>query len=133
MQKTGGSNPEEMIYFSGKPVALFNPVSGAWTDLIWAGSNIVAEVPGSQGATPTWRLLDHEGSLVATTDNSGNIDSSNLIAPYGQLMATSTSDRTCIPAYIRTQSMAATMPGITTTPQSRPAGCAPTPTTVATT
>jgi hypothetical protein len=49
-------------------------------------------VPGSQTATPTWRLLDHEGSLVATTDNSGNINSSNLLAPYGQLMASNTSD-----------------------------------------
>jgi len=92
IQKTGGSNPEEMIYLNSKPIALYNPSTGAWTDLIWAGSNIIAEVPGSQAATPTWRLLDHEGSLVATTDNSGNINSSNMIAPYGQLMATSTND-----------------------------------------
>ncbi|MGC9293443.1 MAG: hypothetical protein ACP5EP_12115, partial [Acidobacteriaceae bacterium] len=92
VEKTGGSNPEEMIYFNGRPVALYNPSSGVWTDLIWAGNNIIAEVPGSQTATPTWRLLDHEGSLVATTDNSGNINSSNLLAPYGQLMASNTSD-----------------------------------------
>ncbi|MGC9293500.1 MAG: hypothetical protein ACP5EP_12410, partial [Acidobacteriaceae bacterium] len=41
VQKTGGSNPEEIIYFNGRPVALYNPASGAWTDLIWAGNNLL--------------------------------------------------------------------------------------------
>lgn len=80
------------IEFNSPRPAPPNPRNGVWTDLIWAGNNIIAEVPGSQTATPTWRLLDHEGSLVATTDNSGNINSSNLLAPYGQLMASNTSD-----------------------------------------
>ena len=92
VEKTGGSNPAELIYFNGKPVALYNPTSGAWTDLIWAGSNIVAEVPGSQSATPTYRLLDHEGSLVAATDNSGNVLGTNLLTPYAQAMVSGTSD-----------------------------------------
>ena len=80
------------IEFNSPRPAPQNPRNGVWTDRIWAGNNIIAEVPGSQTATPTWRLLDHEGSLVATTDNSGNINSSNLLAPYGQLMASNTSD-----------------------------------------
>ena len=80
------------IEYRNRSAALPNPPDAAWTDLIWAGNNIIAEVPGSQTATPAWRLLDHEGSLITATDNSGNINSSNLIAPYGQLMASSTSD-----------------------------------------
>ena len=80
------------IEFNSRPAAPSNPRNGVWTDLIWTGNRIIAEVPGSQTATPTWRLLDHEGSLVATTDNSGNINSSNLLAPYVQLMASNTSD-----------------------------------------
>ena len=92
VQKTGGSNPTEVVYFGGKPVALLNPSTGAWTDLIWAGNNMLAEVAGNQTATPVYRLLDHEGSLVTTTDNSGNVTGSNLLAPYGQLMSSGTSD-----------------------------------------
>jgi len=90
--KTGGSNPGEVIYFNGKPVALHNPANGAWTDLIWAGNNLLAEVAGSQTAVPDYRLLDHEGSLVATTDGSGNVTGTNLLTPYGQSMTSNTSD-----------------------------------------
>ena len=92
VEKTGGGNSTEYIYFNGKPLALYNPANGAWTDLIWAGSNLLAEVPGSQGAVPVYRLLDHEGSLVATTDNSGNVTGTNLLTPYGQLLTSSTND-----------------------------------------
>ncbi len=34
VQNTGGSHPTETIYFSGKPIALLNPSTNAWTDLI---------------------------------------------------------------------------------------------------
>ena len=37
-----------------------------------SSGNIIAEVAGNQGAVPTYRILDHEGTLVATTDGSGN-------------------------------------------------------------
>jgi len=90
--KTGGSNPGEVIYFNGKPIALHNPTSGAWTDLVWAGNNLLAEVPGSQTATPVYRLLDHEGSLVATTDGSGNVTGTNLMMPYGETLSSNTND-----------------------------------------
>ncbi len=66
--------------------------SGAWTDLIWAGSNLLAEVAGSQTAAPVYRLLDHEGSLVATTDGSGNVTGTNLMMPYGETLSSNTSD-----------------------------------------
>ncbi len=92
VEKTGGSNPTEVVYFNGHPMALLNATSGAWTDLIWAGSNMLAEVAGSQTATPVYRLLDHEGSLVATTDGSGNVTGTNLMMPYGETMSSNTSD-----------------------------------------
>ncbi len=92
VEKSGGSNPEEVIYFNGQPMALLNPSSGTWTDLIWAGKSLIAEVPGSQSAAPDYRLLNHEGSLAATTDGSGNLTGTNLMTPYGQLMASSTTD-----------------------------------------
>ena len=123
VQKTGGSNPTEVIYFNGHPIALLNATSGAWTyDLIWAGSNMVAEVPATQTALPVYRLLDHEGSLVATTDASGNVTGTNLMAPYGELSPPTPATRMCIRAYIRTRNMVATMPGTATTPPSKAAG-----------
>ena len=71
-------------------MALYNPASGAWTDMIWAGGNLLGEVTGSQA--PEYRLLDHEGSLVATTDGSGGVTGMDLLTPYGQAVSNSTSD-----------------------------------------
>ena len=92
VEKTGGSNPTEVVYFNGHPIALLNPSTGAWTDLIWAGSNLLAEVAGNQTAVPVYRLLDHEGSLVATTDGSGNVTGTNLMIPYGETLSSNTND-----------------------------------------
>ena len=71
-------------------MALYNPASGAWTDMVWAGGNLLGEVTGSQA--PEYRLLDHEGSLVATTNSSGNVTGMDLLTPYGQAVSNSTSD-----------------------------------------
>lgn len=60
--------------------------------MIGAQNTNIAEVAGSQGAVPTYRLLDHEGTLVATTDGSGNVTGTSLTTPYGQVMASNTSD-----------------------------------------
>jgi RHS repeat-associated protein len=91
--KTGGSNPTETIYFGGKAIALHNATSGAWTDLIWAGEGMIAEVAGTTKTTlPVYRLLDHEGSLTMTTDGSGNVTGTNLMGPYGETLSSSTSD-----------------------------------------
>jgi RHS repeat-associated protein len=53
---------------------------------------MLAEVAGSQTATPVYRLLDHEGSLVATTNASGNVTGTNLMMPYGETLASNTTD-----------------------------------------
>ena len=93
VQKTGGSNATEIIYFSGHPVALLNAANNTWTtDLIWAGKNLLAEVPGSQTGSPVYRLLDHEGTLAATTTSSGAVIATNLFTPYGQPMIAGTGD-----------------------------------------
>jgi len=92
VEKTGGSNPGAIIYFAGHPIALHNPSSGAYTDLILAGNNLMAEVAGTQTATLVYRLLDHEGSLVATTNASGNVTGTNLMMPYGDVLTSNTSD-----------------------------------------
>lgn len=81
VDKVGGTKPGDTIYFGGRPIALYSTSSHAWTDLIWAGNNMSAEVAGSQTATPVYRLLDHEGSLVATTDASGNVTAGSPPTP----------------------------------------------------
>ncbi len=88
VQKTGGSNATEIVYFRGHPVALLNPSSGAWTDLIWAGDSLLTEL----GQSTTYRLLDHEGSLALATDGSGNVLGANVLTPYGQNMNEQLSD-----------------------------------------
>ena len=92
VEKTGGSNPGEVVYFNGRPLALLNPASNSWTDLIWAGSSLIAEVPGSQSGSAVYRLLDHEGSLAATVDSTGGILATNLFTPYGQWMNSGAGD-----------------------------------------
>ena len=92
VEKTGGSNPAEFIYFNGNPIAVLNPSTGAWTDLIWAGKSMIAEVAGSETATPVYRLLDNEGSLVATVGAFGNVTGTTTWAPYGQVIYTTASD-----------------------------------------
>jgi RHS repeat-associated protein len=90
--KTGGSNPTETIYFSGQAIALHNPSSGAWTDLIYAGSSMIAEVAGTQTALPTYRHQDHLGSLALQTNNSGTVTGSNVYLPFGDLVSSTTAD-----------------------------------------
>lgn len=92
VEKTGGSFPEETIYFDGRPIALLSASGGGWTDLIWAGQSLIGEVAGNQTALPVYRLLDHEGSLALTTDGSGNVMGSNDYTPYGQMLSSTTND-----------------------------------------
>jgi len=92
VDKVGGTKPGDTIYFGGRPIALYSTSNHAWTDLIWAGNNMFAEVAGTQTATPVYRLLDHEGSLVATTDGSGNVTGTNLLMPYGETLSSNTND-----------------------------------------
>ena len=74
--KTGGSNPAETIYFSGQAVALYNPSSGAWTDLIYAGSSMVAEVAGGSNG-------GGGGGYGGAGNGNGNASQSpNKMTPY---------------------------------------------------
>ena len=54
VEKDGSSGATEFVYFDGRVVAELNPSSGAWTDYINPGGGILAEVPGSQTATPLY-------------------------------------------------------------------------------
>jgi RHS repeat-associated protein len=90
-QKTGGSNPGEFVYFAGHPVAVLNPQTGVWTDLIYAGDNLIAEAGPNQQSF-SYRLLDHLGSPAFTTDASGNVTGAADYAPYGPLLSSSVSD-----------------------------------------
>ncbi len=60
--------------------------------MIWGNGAMIAEVAGTQTATPEYRLLDHLGSLAVETDNSGNATGSNVFLPFGQLVSSTTND-----------------------------------------
>ena len=92
VEKTVGSAATEYVYFQGRVLAEINPGTSAWTDMIYAGGSMIAEVAGNQTATPVYRLLDHLGSLAVTTDNSGNMTGANVFLPFGQLVSSTTSD-----------------------------------------
>ncbi len=85
-------NANKLVYLNGHPLALLNPASNSWTDLIWAGGSLIAEVPGNQSGSAVYRLLDHEGSLAATGNSTGGILATNLFTPYGQLMNSGAGD-----------------------------------------
>lgn len=92
VEKTSGSYPTETIYFNGAPVALLDPSTGTYTDLIYANGQMIAEVPGTQTAVPTYRASDHLGSLALQTDNSGNVTGSSAFLPFGQTLHSNAND-----------------------------------------
>ena len=69
MEKTFGSPATDTVYFGGRPIA--RTTGGAWTDLVYGPSGLLAEVPGTQAGQPTYRLLDHLGSEAGTIDPGG--------------------------------------------------------------
>ena len=92
VEKTVGGAATEYVYFQGRVLAELNPGTSAWTDMIYANGSMIAEVAGSQTATPEYRLLDHLGSLAVETDNSGNVMGANVFLPFGQLVSSTTND-----------------------------------------
>ncbi len=90
VDKVGGTNRGDTIYFDGRPIALYSTSSDTWTDLLWAGNMMFAEAQGAN--TISYRLLNHLGSLAMTTDGSGNVTGSNLMTPYGETLSSNTSD-----------------------------------------
>ena len=60
--------------------------------MIWGNGAMIAEVAGTQTATPEYRLLDHLGSLAVETNGSGTVTGSNVFLPFGQLVSSTTND-----------------------------------------
>ncbi|WP_263418904.1 RHS repeat-associated core domain-containing protein [Terriglobus albidus] len=85
-----GVGTTETVYFGGKPVARLQ--AGQWTDLIYGPAGLLAEVPGTQNGSPSYRLLDHLGTQVATTDASGILSSVTDSAPFGQIFTGGSND-----------------------------------------
>ncbi len=71
---------------------------------------MLAEVAGTQAATPVYRLLDHEGTLVAIADQSGNVTATHLMTPYGETSPPIPAVRIPLWASIMTRSKASSMP-----------------------
>ncbi len=92
VQESLNGGTVDVVYFQGQPIAIYNTSTGTWTDMIMAGNQILAEVAGTESAVPIYRLLDHEGSLIATTNGSGGVVGTAIYAPYGQPISSSISD-----------------------------------------
>ena len=88
--QVAGSATTDYIYFNGMPIATFS--SGTWTDLIYAGGGLLAEVAGNQSALPTYRLTDNLGTLGGSLSSSGSMGNTVNYTPYGELFSGSTSD-----------------------------------------
>jgi RHS repeat-associated protein len=82
---------------------------------------MIAEVAGAQTALPTYRHVDHLGSLALQTNNSGAVTGSNVFLPFGDLLSSNTSDvfqYTGLPQDTENSSVHATYRNLSTT-QSR--------------
>jgi RHS repeat-associated protein len=84
--EVNGATVTDTIYFGGVPVAMLT--GGAYTDMIYAGSSLIAE---ANGTGTTYRLTDSIGSLAGNPSGSGLNGAVNY-APYGQLFSGSPTD-----------------------------------------
>ncbi len=76
-----------------KPCCEYSSLSpSGWTDLIYAGSQRIATVVGTQTAAPIYDVLDHIGSEVATVNGGTGAQSSLDYTPYGQVLNGTNSD-----------------------------------------
>ena len=89
MEKTFGSPATDTVYFGGRPIA--RTTGGAWTDLVYGPSGLLAEVPGTQAGQPTYRLLDHLGSEAGTIDPGGMVNFQDY-APFGETFSGGSQD-----------------------------------------
>jgi RHS repeat-associated protein len=92
VRKDASSGATEYIYFGSQLMAERNASTGAWTDFINGPGGPIAEVAGTQTATPIYRVTDHLGSLAQTRDSSVNPLDSITFLPYGQTESGSTTD-----------------------------------------
>lgn len=75
-------------YLGNTLVATYNPSTMAWTDMIYADTEI-GEVGGTQTASPVYSILDHLGSEVGSVSTS---TTSLDYTPFGQLLSGSNPD-----------------------------------------
>lgn len=87
---TSGGAESDYYYFGGRLYAIYN--ASGWTDLIYAGSQRIATVAGTQTAAPVYDVLDHIGSEVATVNGGTGAQSSLDYTPYGQVLNGTNSD-----------------------------------------
>ena len=80
----------DTIYFGGRPLARLS--GGQWTDLIYGPNGLLAEVQGTQSAPPIYRLLDHLGNEVGTSDSTAQLINPLDYTPYGQIFSGTTTD-----------------------------------------
>ncbi len=88
--ESSGSGVTDSVYFGGRPVARLQ--SGQWTDLIYGPTGLVAEVGGQENADPRYRLVDHLGTLVGTTNSSTLLQNPLDYNPFGAIRTGSAND-----------------------------------------
>lgn len=88
--ESNGSGVVDTVYFGGRPVARLQ--NGQWTDLIYGPTGLVAEVAGQENADPQYRLMDHLGTLVGTTDGSQLLKNPMDYNPFGAIRSGNTND-----------------------------------------
>ncbi|MEO6804841.1 MAG: RHS repeat-associated core domain-containing protein [Edaphobacter sp.] len=87
VQVAKGSSQKAYVYFGGQLLATYDPATAAWTDMIYAGGQRIAEVAGTPAATPVYSVLDHIGSEVAAVASNGTAISALDYTPLGQLIS----------------------------------------------
>jgi RHS repeat-associated protein len=92
VRKDASGAATEYYYFGGTLLATRDPSSSQWTDYIYAGSRLIAQIPVTSTDTPFYRIGDHLDSLAGKTDSSGNVLGTNDVSPYGELFSSSASD-----------------------------------------
>ncbi len=88
--ESSGSSVTDTVYFKGRPMARL--VNGQWADLIYGPMGLLAEVAGQENAEPQYRLLDHLGTQVGTTDSAQLLKNPLDYNPFGQIRSGTTSD-----------------------------------------
>jgi RHS repeat-associated protein len=85
-----GAGITDTINFGGRPIARYS--GGAWTDLIYGPNSLLAEVGGSETASPNYRIVDHLGNQVGTVGNTILLTNPMDYTPFGQVFEGSTND-----------------------------------------
>jgi len=87
---TQGVGVADTIYFGGVPVARYS--AGSWTDLVYGPQGLIAEIPGTENGSPTYRVTDHLGTNVGSLLADGTFTNPLDHTPFGQVFSGSTDD-----------------------------------------